>query len=316
MMIANAFRNSLSRLIFPPREGHTGPGALSVVWAMALLLLMIPGCFPRQQLVFQEMDAVRTGSAPRSIAILAFADQTGTPELGQLVRESLYGHLSHRPFRDVELSHVDRALNGTELLTADQLTPDVLQDLGSRLGCDAVVAGTVTEFERLYMGIYSQLSVGAAIVIHDTHDGRRLWSDRYVARLHDGSVPLTPLGIPLSGARSGWNLRDSQIARAVDELTRYLADRIPGPDGQVAVAAAWRFELQVGAYLDHQLALDQRDTLSALGFPVAVHTEMHQQTVWHRVMVGPYADEAEALRTRRQLEERLGNRPLIRRRPL
>jgi len=291
-------------------------GTPSAAWVLAVLLLMTAGCFSRQQLVFQEMDAVRAGSAPRSIAILPFADQAGAPELSRLVRESLYGHLSHRPFHDVELHLVDRALNGTERLNADQLTPEVLKDLGSQLGCDAVVAGAVTEFERLYMGIYSQLSVGAAIVIHDTHDGRRLWADRYVARLQDGSIPLTPLGIPLSGARTGWNLRDSQIARAVDELTRYLANRIPGPDGQAPAAAAWRFDLQVGAYLDHQLALDQRDALTALGFPAAVHTETRQQTVWHRVMVGPYTDETDALRARRQLEERLGNRPLIRRQPL
>ena len=318
MTISDVFRKTLSRLGFQPREGFAGAGARSVAGAMAVLLLMTAGCFSRQKIAFQEMDAVRAGSAPRTIAVLPFADQVGAPELGRMVREGLYGHLSHRPFRDVEPSLVDRALKGMEIPAADQLTPEILQDLGSRLGCDAVVVGTLTEFERLYMGIYSQLSVGASIVIYDTLDGQRLWSDRYVARLQDGSLPLTPLGIPLSGARTGWNLRESQIARAVDELTRHLADRIPGPDGQMpaGAAAAWRFELQVGAYLDHQLALDQRDTLSALGFPVAVHTEMHQQTIWHRVMVGPYTDETEALRARRELEERLGKRPLVRRRPL
>jgi cell division protein FtsN len=137
-----------------------------------------------------------------------------------------------------------------------------------------------------------------------------------VARLQVGSLPLTPLGIPLSGVRTGWNLRDSQIVRAVDELTRYLADRIPGPDGAAPVKADWRYELQVGAYLDHQLALEQRDTLAARGLPAAVHTEMRQATIWHKVTVGPYTNENEALAVRRQLENQLGVRPFLRRLPL
>ena len=281
-----------------------------------VLLILLTGCLSRSHVVYQDMSAVHDGSAPRTIAILPFANQTGKSGLNRMVRESLYGHLSHRRFQDVELSLVDDALQDAGDLSGEALTPDRLLWLGGRLGCDAVVTGTVTEFERLYMGIYSQLSVGAGITIFSTHDGEHLWSDRYVARLQDGSLPLTPLEIPFSGARTGWNLRDSQILRAVDELTRYLADRIPGPDGSDPPAVAWRYELQVGAFLDHQLALEQRDTLAAQGFPAAVHTEMRQQTVWHRVMVGPYNDENEALVIRRQLENQMGVRPFLRRLPL
>jgi hypothetical protein len=279
-------------------------------------LLLSGGCLSRRQVVYQEMDSPKAESRPRSIAILPFHDATDTSGLSQMVRESLYGHLSYRRFMDVELTVVDQALNSPSGLPIDPLTPEALRELGDRLGCDAIVTGRVTELERLFMGIYSQLSIGADIEIYDTHDGRRLWTDSYVARLHEGSMPLTPLGIPLSGARSGWNLRDSQIIRAVDELTRTLADRIPGPDAPIETASAYRFELQVGAYLDQQLAIDQRNDLRTRGFPAAVHSETHQKTIWHRVMVGPYPDEREALHIRRQIEDQLGTRPFLQRRPL
>jgi hypothetical protein len=278
--------------------------------------VLLTGCISRPQVVYQNMSAVQDGAAPRSVAILPFTNQTDMPDLSRMVREGLYGHFSHRRFQDVELSQVDRVLADNQNLATGAFTPERLRRLGSQLGCDAVVSGTVTEFERLYMGIYSQLSVGADISIFSTQDGRRLWSDRYVARLQDGSLPLTPLGIPLSGVRTGWNLRDSQIVRAVDELTRYLADRIPGPDGAAPVKADWRYELQVGAYLDHQRALEQRDTLAAQGLPAAVHSEMRQATIWHKVTVGPYTNENEALAVRRQLENQLGVRPFLRRLPL
>ena len=280
------------------------------------VLLLAWGCVSRRQVVYQEMESPNTASGPRTIAILPFHDATDTPGLGQMVRQSLYGHLSHRRFKDVELTVVDQALTDPGGIPVDPLTPDVLRTLGERLGCDAVITGRVTELERLFMGVYSQMSVGADITIHDTHDGRRLWSDSYVARLHDGSLPLTPLGIPLSGVRSGWNLRDSQVIRAVDDLTRTLADRIPEPGAPMTAASAVRFELQVGAYLDHQLAIDQRDALKAKGFPAAIYSETRQQTIWHRVMVGPYSEEPEALRVRQQLETQLGTRPFLRRQPL
>jgi hypothetical protein len=73
-------------------------------------LLLVSGCLSRRQVVYQEMDSANTGSGPRTIAILPFQDATGTPGLSQMVRQSLYGHLSHRRFKDVELTVVDQAL--------------------------------------------------------------------------------------------------------------------------------------------------------------------------------------------------------------
>jgi len=289
---------------------------LTVILVMGALLLTT-GCFKRQHVVYQGIVSPQAEVAPRSIAILPFRNQTEAPGLGPMVRKSFYGHLSPRRFQDIELDVVDRAVGNPENINFDHLTPEILRDLGTLLGCDAVLVGRVTEFERLFMGVYSQMSVGADIVIYDTHDGHRLWTDSEVTRLHDGGIPLTPLGIPLSGARSGWNLRDSQIIRAVDELTRAMAGRIPAPDSSVAAAgAAYEYELQVGAFLDHQLALDQRHILKSMGYPAAVHTELHRKTIWHRVMVGPYADKTKALDDLRKLEGLLGSRPFLRRRPL
>ena len=290
---------------------------LLLVLVMPGMLMPVVGCVSRQQVVYQEMAAPKAQkTGPQTIAILPFDDPANAPGLGQAVRESLYGHLSHRRFKDVELDVVDRALSDHKHGPTDRLNQQTLRRLGTRIGSDAIVVGTITEFERLYMGIYSQLSIGADITIYDSQDGRKLWSDSYVARLHDGSLPLTPLGIPLSGARTGWNLRDSQVTRAVDELTRHLAGRIPGPNATVTTAATYLFELQVGAFLDHRRALDQRHVLTSMGYPTTVHTELHQKTIWHRVMVGPYEDENEALRDRRKLENLLGTRPFLRRRPL
>ena len=110
--------------------------------------------------------------------------------------------------------------------------------------------------------------------------------DRYYVKLGTERVYVRDLGRgdPLEQLVASVPRSDS-----VYYLTRTLADRIPEPDTPMAAASAARFELQVGAYLGHQLAVDQRDALDLMGFPTAVHSEKRQETIWHRVIVRPYS---------------------------
>jgi hypothetical protein len=101
--------------------------------------------------------------------------------------------------------------------------------LGRLLKCEAVVFGEVTEYKRLYAGIYSQMAVGAAVEMWDTRTGRKIWSGKHVARKHEGGLPLTLTDIPMIGIRSGMNLTEASQIQAVDDLSRQLTGRIPVP---------------------------------------------------------------------------------------
>jgi hypothetical protein len=178
------------------------------------------------------------------------------------------------------------------------------------------VVGKIDHFERLFAAVYSQLSIGARIEIYATRTGDRIWSDSYVARLHEGDIPLAPLGIPLSGIRTGMNLRDREIITAVDRLTRHLAERLPAGDPAQPSPDTYRFELQIGAYRDHYIALAERDRLKQRGYPATIQSVTTPDAVWHRVVVGPYRDEQKALAVSNELEALLTSRPLLRREPL
>ena len=102
--------------------------------------------------------------------------------------------------------------------------------LGRILHCDAVVIGEVTEFQRMYAGVYSQMAVGASIAIWDTRSGKKLWSDEHVTRHHEGGIPLAITDIAMISIRSGLNLRESEKVKTVDELSRHLISRFPVPD--------------------------------------------------------------------------------------
>ena len=283
-------------------------------WAgLILSVMLVSGCLSRQPVTYQEMSRSDPASTPRSIAVLPFRNRTPQPDLAPLVRKGFYAHLSYRRYRDVELAVVDHVLSEHGLGEDTQWSAEQLRLLGDWLNCDAVVIGEVDHFERLFAAVYSQLSIGARITIYDTRTGRKIWSDSYLTRLHEGDVPLTPLGLPLAGIRTGMNLQDREIITAVDKLTRHLADRLPDHGDNDPHRAGYHYELQIGAYRDHQFALDERDRLQKQGYPASVRSETTPDTIWHRVVVGPYQDEKKALAARQKLEELLATRPLLRR---
>jgi hypothetical protein len=50
--------------------------------------------------------------------------------------------------------------------------------LGEILGVDAVVFGEISNFDKLFALVYSQVSVGAEIRMYDAKTGHFLWSGK------------------------------------------------------------------------------------------------------------------------------------------
>lgn len=190
---------------------------------MASFWILLTACSAKKPIANQELHrALATDDPPRSVAVLPFSDRSRTEGLAEMVRTSFYSHLSALPYKDIELDEVDARLKEHDLNSPEGIPPTAVKLLGRILAADAVVFGEVTEFDRVFAGLYSQLSVGAAITIYDTRSGRKLWQDEYVARFHEGGLPLDIISIPLIGMRSGLNLRTAVKLRAVDELCREL----------------------------------------------------------------------------------------------
>jgi hypothetical protein len=243
------------------------------------------------------------------VAVLPFEDQTDTEGLAGLVRESFYSHLSVRPFRDVELEEVDRRLRDREISLQGGLSPQTARLLGEILDCDAVIWGEVTRFRRIFAGIYSQMAVGARVEIWDTRSGRRVWTDDHVVRYHEGGIPLNPLDIPLLSLRSGGNLRPVVKVRAVDELARYLARRVPAPQGEgeaLDPTQGYLYEIQAGAFLEEDRASRLAERLRQRGLPAFIRRHRDGRGLWHRVILGPYEDRREAFQVQKKAGEITG----------
>ena len=241
---------------------------------------------------------------PQSIAVLPFQNKTETEGLAELVRNSIYGHLSVLPYRDIEISIIDNRLRKYNMMDHAVLLKTPVQKLGRLLGCDAVLLGEVTDFQRIYAAIYSQMAVTASIQIWDTRSGRKIWADEYTARIHEGGIPFDILLVPLISLRTGWHMREAVKNRAVDELSQYMVDRIPSP--QFIEQGIYQCELQVGAFLEDKRAQVLVKRLEDKGYKPFIRNNRDDRGLWHRVLMGPYDDHEKVALLRARIHKELG----------
>jgi hypothetical protein len=258
-----------------------------------ILLFLGSGCFNSKPIADQDLDTrIAEGKPPRTLAVLPFGDETSTPGLARMVRESVASRLSLEAYDDIELYEIDRALERAKWQTQEDLAQAPAAALGRALGADAVVFGNIFQFQRIFAGVYSQFNIGAEIRIADTRDQKIIWRDRYIVRFHDGGVPHDIIEIPLISIRSGFSLRDTIKYRVVDELARRLIDRMPplSPDTHTKQPERMVYILQAGAFLDRERADSLRSQLGAKGFRVQLEPYETDRHLWHRVLVGPYGE--------------------------
>jgi len=204
------------------------------IWfAVFVCFFVLCGCGMQLPFVKNSEETVQRvihTNPPKSIAILPFGNKTEQEDIDEFVRTTFYSHLSAQPYKDIELNEVDERLKRYHLTNYDKLSDVPPKRLGQILSCDAVVIGEVTEFQKVYAGLYSQMAVGASITVWDTRTGKKIWSDEHVTRNHEGGIPLAITDLAMIGIRSGLNLTESEKIKTVDELSRYLTGRVPVPD--------------------------------------------------------------------------------------
>ncbi len=190
----------------------------------------------------------------------------------------------------MEISEIDRTLNFLEKYQKRPFQTITVEELGSILGCQALVYGEVTEFTKVYAGIYSQIGIGAKIKIIDTKSGQTVWEDSFVTRFHEGGIPFNPIDAVFSCAKTGLNLRTTQELRAIDDLCRNLVARIPklSFSHKYGSSETQLCEIQIAAFKDFKRALALRKILREKKYQAFVRTVDEEGIIWHRVLMGPF----------------------------
>lgn len=100
-------------------------------------------------------------------------------------------------------------------------------ELGKWFGVDAVVYGTVKNYEAYYFGLIAAWRVRVDVKMVSTHTGENLieaTGSRYDTNM---LVALTLEDIAISSAENLLQLRDINLARSEEETCREIVHRIP-----------------------------------------------------------------------------------------
>ena len=162
------------------------------------------------------------GDIPNSVAILPFYAKN--KEASLIVTNSFYSYFSRLPYNDVEPSNIrDMYQNDFTL----QTSKDELNKVCEEIGVDGLVYGDVQNFDKLYLGFYSEVSVGAKINFYNCNNGKNIWTLDDTAKKREGGIATTPWGMVMSAIVSAYNLRKVQVYRASEDLFRDIAKSIP-----------------------------------------------------------------------------------------
>jgi hypothetical protein len=175
------------------------------------------------------IDPYMKDHIPKYVAVLPFVDLSKSKEGCDIVRRGFYNHFSSLPFKDMELYKVDSLLRKAGLTDPEVINKTSPQELGKILGVDAVVIGEVSDFDKFFAVLYSQVAVGANVKMYDTKTGNFLWSGKHVARKHEGGISTNPVGLIATVIATAMNVRDIQLLRANDDLFREMVKTIPVP---------------------------------------------------------------------------------------
>jgi hypothetical protein len=308
---------------------------VATVWGVGLSLLLFPACSAvKPATPTPAFVAWSQGDTPgRHVCVLPFTDQTGIDGLGVQVRQSFFGHLSVKRFADAELHEIDARLDS---LAGDWKAQPARQ-VGKALGCDALVYGEVLKASKLYLGVYSQLTLEGAIRLVDTATGRPLVQGSYTTRFHFGGVPLSPLGFVPNAVLNLRHMTDEQMVRAIDDLGRHLADTVPDlpaaspvrrvstpvlppPAGPTTIGEVYpepadtsqeSYRVQVASFHSHGEAQQAARLLRDKGYRPAIAEFTGTRRSWHRVVLGPFPSVREARQVGARIQKTLPFTPVV-----
>ena len=219
-----------------------------LIIVMIPLLVLIQSCViatkdtvivPQMRDLFKgtyKVDPYMEKNKPNTVAVLPFFNQAKSQQGSDEVRRGFYNHFSSLPYKSMKLYSVDNVLRKTGLTDAEAVYKMSPMELGKILGVDAVIYGSISDFDKLFAVVYSSVSVGAEIKMYDTKTGNFLWSGKHVTRIQEGGISTNPIGLIATVIATAMNVRDIQLLRACDDLFRDMVKTIPVP----AIAEALR----------------------------------------------------------------------------
>ncbi|MBI4400747.1 MAG: DUF799 family lipoprotein [Nitrospirae bacterium] len=183
--------------------------------------------------VKHRVSSQLTDRPPRLVAILPFENLTGKTAseeekgAGYVIRTAFANHFTTRRYETQRTVVTDRLLQEKGQFKADDIVQVPAKVLGEITKAEALIYGQITHFDRIYVGVYSQIAVGAKLRMVDVQTGDVLWEAEDVSRKHSSGFSTEPIGLLIALASNAYALRHIEVVRASEELFRSMVETIP-----------------------------------------------------------------------------------------
>ncbi len=139
------------------------------------LLLLGPACASSSATVY--IHPLADFSLVQKIAVLPLQNLAADPNAGEWVRQILVNEiLAQGAFEVVEPWQVNKVLVERQVADVGSLSPEELTAIAQDLGAQAVLLGTVLQFERGRFGTLTAPEIGVTLRLVDAETGIVIWS--------------------------------------------------------------------------------------------------------------------------------------------
>ncbi|MBF0380753.1 MAG: right-handed parallel beta-helix repeat-containing protein [Magnetococcales bacterium] len=205
-----------------------------------LSLLLLGGCGstpdkkgkvipdPNPPMAQEDGKKVSQPQFPKNVAMLPFKNSTKNDEASRAVRRTMFNHFAAKNYYSLHMQEVDRRLGLANLSPSQTMDEKEIKQVADALGVDGLIIGEVTNYDKVFVGVYAQVAVGVKLRFV-AKDGRLIWQGEEVIRKHEGGISASPVSMILQVVASAMHIRDINLFRAADEMGREIVNRIPEP---------------------------------------------------------------------------------------
>ena len=157
------------------------------VFSVLFLILSIASCNYYQEKILPNVTELNPPASHKieRVAVLGFKNLTENPAIESILRTSLTANLSTKGYTVIRLDEVDHLLKMAEIDISGIESIDPYQ-LGRILKVDALFYGIITKCSKVFVGLYSNVAVGAKLKMVDTTTSETIWEADHVEKTHGG----------------------------------------------------------------------------------------------------------------------------------
>ena len=276
---------------------------------LIVLFLACVSIAPQNEKNISRLHWIENKATPKTVVIMPFENDTQEKDVEKLVRKSFYNHFSSKKYHDFELNEIDRSLKILQDISSRPWKEIPASSLGKFFHTDFIIYGQVKEFEKVFLGIYSQIALKVKIEMVEAGTGEVVLSRTITKRSHDGGVPFSLFGIIPAALRSGLHMKEERTLELANRLNRELVSQIPDPPSPPV--SIFFIEIQIASFLEKARALKTFDEFKVKGLKPRIETINIGDRLWNRILIGPYYELSEAKKVRESVAQNSEFQPIF-----